>query len=100
MLADHGMNASTFTARIVASTESDIASAVVAAIGALKGPLHGGAPSKVQGMLRANGTQERAEGWLRQARARGDRSVVFGRRGCHREVPRAEVRPGTTGRRG
>src|SRR5579885_744038 len=46
MLADHGMNASTFTARIVASTGSDIASAVVAAIGALKGPLHGGAPSK------------------------------------------------------
>jgi len=48
LLADHGMNASTFTARIVASTESDIASSVVAALGALKGPLHGGAPSKVQ----------------------------------------------------
>ena len=51
LLADHGMNASTFTARIVASTELDIVSSLVAALGALKGPLHGGAPSKVQDML-------------------------------------------------
>ena len=56
LLADHGMNASTFTARVVASTESDIVSATVAAVGALKGPLHGGAPSKVQDMLNAIGT--------------------------------------------
>src|SRR5207248_2471254 len=56
LLADHGMNASTFTARVVASTESDIVSATVAAIGPLKGPLNGGAPSKVLVMLQAIGT--------------------------------------------
>ncbi len=80
LLADHGMNASTFTARIIASTESDIASAVVGAIGALKGPLHGGAPSKVQDMLEAIGTEDRAENWLRDALARGDRLMGFGHR--------------------
>src|SRR5437763_8633813 len=90
LLADHGMNASTFTARVVASTESDIASAVVAAIGALKGPLHGGAPSKVQDMLRAIGTQERAEGWIREALARGERLMGFGHRVYKTEGPRAE----------
>jgi citrate synthase len=90
LLADHGMNASTFTARVVASTESDIASAVVAAIGALKGPLHGGAPSKVQDMLRAIGTTERAESWLRNAVARGDRLMGFGHRVYKTEDPRAE----------
>ncbi len=90
MLADHGMNASTFTARIVASTESDIASAVVAAIGALKGPLHGGAPSKVQDMLNAIGTQERAESWMRDALARGERLMGFGHRIYKTEDPRAE----------
>lgn len=90
LLADHGMNASTFTARIVASTESDIASAMVAAIGALKGPLHGGAPSKVQDMLNAIGTQERAESWLRDALARGERLMGFGHRVYKTEDPRAE----------
>ena len=90
LLADHGMNASTFTARIVASTESDIASAVVAAIGALKGPLHGGAPSKVQDMLNAIGTQERAESWMRDALARGERLMGFGHRIYKTEDPRAE----------
>ena len=90
LLADHGMNASTFTARVVASTESDIVSAVVAAIGALKGPLHGGAPSKVQDMLRAIGTIERAESWLRSAVARGDRLMGFGHRVYKTEDPRAE----------
>jgi citrate synthase len=90
LLADHGMNASTFTARVVASTESDIASAVVAAIGALKGPLHGGAPSKVQDMLQAIGTQERAEGWLRDALTRGERLMGFGHRVYKTEDPRAE----------
>jgi citrate synthase len=90
LLADHGMNASTFTARVVASTESDIASAVVAAIGALKGPLHGGAPSKVQDMLKAIGTQEQAESWLRDALARGERLMGFGHRVYKTEDPRAE----------
>src|SRR6266571_4666657 len=90
LLADHGMNASTFTGRVVASTESDIVSAVVAALGALKGPLHGGAPSKVQDMLQAIGTTERAEGWLRDAMARGERIMGFGHRVYKTEDPRAE----------
>lgn len=90
LLADHGMNASTFTARIVASTESDIASSVVAAVGALKGPLHGGAPSRVQDMLREIGTVENAEPWLRSAVASGDRLMGFGHRVYKTEDPRAE----------
>jgi len=89
-LADHGMNASTFTARVIASTESDIASAVVGAIGALKGPLHGGAPSKVKDMLDAIGTEDRAEGWLRDALAHGDRLMGFGHRVYKTQDPRAE----------
>lgn len=90
LLADHGMNASTFTGRIVASTESDIASAVVAALGALKGPLHGGAPSKVQDMLHAIGTVDRAESWLQDALAHGVRLMGFGHRVYKTEDPRAE----------
>lgn len=90
LLADHGMNASTFTARIVASTESDIASAVDAALGALKGPLHGGAPSKVMDMLDAIGTMEQAENWLRAELAHGDRLMGFGHRVYKTEDPRAE----------
>jgi len=90
LLADHGMNASTFTARIVASTESDIASAVVAAIGALKGPLHGGAPSKVQDMLNEIGTVDKAEPWLRAEVKQGGRVMGFGHRVYKTEDPRAE----------
>src|SRR5262249_17899479 len=60
---EHGMNASTFTARVVASTGSDLVSAVVAAIGALKGPLHGGAPGPVLDMLDAIADPARAEAW-------------------------------------
>jgi len=90
LLADHGMNASTFTARIVASTESDIASSVVAALGALKGPLHGGAPSKVQDMLRAIGTVDNAESWVRRAVVDGDRLMGFGHRVYKTEDPCAE----------
>ncbi|HZU67576.1 MAG TPA: citrate synthase/methylcitrate synthase [Ktedonobacteraceae bacterium] len=90
LLADHGMNASTFTARIVASTGSDIVSAIVAAIGALKGPLHGGAPSKVRDMLQAIGTREQAEEWLKNALARGERLMGFGHRIYKTEDPRAE----------
>lgn len=90
LLADHGMNASTFTARVVASTESDIASAVVAAVGALKGPLHGGAPSKVLDMLNEIGTVENAEPWLRDAITQGGRLMGFGHRVYKTEDPRAE----------
>ncbi|MDQ2714042.1 MAG: citrate synthase/methylcitrate synthase [Chloroflexota bacterium] len=90
LLADHGMNASTFTARVVASTGSDIASAIVAAIGALKGPLHGGAPSKVQDMLRSIGTIDNADPWLRDAIIKGDRLMGFGHRVYKTYDPRSE----------
>jgi citrate synthase len=90
LLADHGMNASTFTARIVASTESDIASALIAGIGALKGPLHGGAPSKVQDMLLSIGKVENAESWLRNAITHGGRVMGFGHRVYKTTDPRAE----------
>ena len=63
---DHGMNASTFTARVIASTRSDMVSAVTGAIGALKGPLHGGAPGPVLDMLVDIGRADRAEAWLKQ----------------------------------
>ncbi|GAC1432760.1 MAG: citrate synthase CitA [Ktedonobacteraceae bacterium] len=90
LLADHGMNASTFTARVVASTESDIVSSVVAALGALKGPLHGGAPSKVLDMLQEIGTVDGAELWLRNAITQGGRLMGFGHRVYKTEDPRAE----------
>ncbi len=90
LLADHGMNASTFTARVVASTEADIVSAVVAAIGALKGPLHGGAPSEVLEMLQAIGTTDNAEPWLRGAMSGGKRLMGFGHRVYKAEDPRAD----------
>lgn len=90
LLADHGMNASTFTARVVASTESDIVSSTVAAVGALKGPLHGGAPSKVLDMLKAIGTSDNAESWLRSTLAVGQRLMGFGHRVYKTKDPRAE----------
>jgi citrate synthase len=93
MLADHGMNASTFTARVVASTQSDLVSAVVAAVGALKGPLHGGAPSKVLDMLdeiRAAGGPDVAEAWIRAALVRGDRLMGFGHRVYKTTDPRGD----------
>jgi citrate synthase len=90
LLADHGMNASTFTSRIVASTESDIVSSLVAALGALKGPLHGGAPSKVQGMLHEIGSVENAESWIRDAITHGGRLMGFGHRVYKTADPRAE----------
>ena len=90
LLADHGMNASTFTARVVASTESDIVSSVVAALGALKGPLHGGAPSKVLDMLHEIGTVDNAEPWIRDAITHGGRLMGFGHRVYKTEDPRAE----------
>jgi citrate synthase len=91
LLADHGMNASTFTARVIASTEADMASAVIGGIGALKGPLHGGAPSLVLDMLDAIGSTENVEPWMREALARGDRLMGFGHRVYKAEDPRAEI---------
>jgi 2-methylcitrate synthase/citrate synthase II len=80
LYAEHEFNASTFTARVVTSTESDLHSAVVAAIGALKGRLHGGANEKVMEILEASGGPETAEAWLRAALARKERVMGFGHR--------------------
>jgi citrate synthase len=88
---DHGMNASTFTARVVTSTASDLISAVVAAIGALKGPLHGGAPGPVLDMLDAIGAPERAEAWLLDELAAGRRIMGMGHRIYRVRDPRAAV---------
>src|SRR6187549_540489 len=79
-VVEHGMNASTFTARVVASTGSDTVSAVVAAIGALKGPLHGGAPGPVLDMLDAIGAPEHAAAWLAAELAQGKRIMGMGHR--------------------
>jgi len=70
---DHGMNASTFTARVITSTRADIASAVCGAIGAMKGPLHGGAPSEVVDQLSQMKNATSAEAWVRDAIDRGER---------------------------
>jgi citrate synthase len=80
LYAEHEFNASTFTARVVCSTESDLHAAVVAAIGALKGRLHGGANERVVELLEAAGGPEGAEAWLRQALARKERIMGFGHR--------------------
>jgi citrate synthase len=88
---DHGMNASTFTARVIASTRSDMVSAVTGAIGALKGPLHGGAPGPVLDMLREIGTADRAEAWVRNQLGAGRRIMGFGHRVYKVRDPRAEV---------
>ncbi len=75
---DHGFNASTFTARVVASTGADVGAAVVAALGALSGPLHGGAPSRALDTLDAIGTPENTDAWVRDAIADGQRIMGFG----------------------
>jgi citrate synthase len=80
LYAEHEFNASTFTARVVSSTLSDLHSAIVAAIGALKGPLHGGANEKVMDLLREIGEPERVKDWLRDAFARKQRVMGFGHR--------------------
>jgi citrate synthase len=87
--AEHGFNASTFAARVITSTRSDIASAVVGAIGALKGPLHGGAPSEVVSQLHEIGSPERAEEWISGAFDRGERLMGFGHRVYRAYDPRA-----------
>jgi len=90
-VSDHGMNASTFTARVIASTRSDLISAVVGAVGALKGPLHGGAPGPVLEMLDAIGSPERAEEWLRAELDAGRRIMGMGHRVYRVRDPRAAV---------
>ena len=88
---DHGLNASTFAARVVASTHSDLVSALVAGIGALKGPLHGGAPGPVLEMLEAIGRPERARQYLDAELASGRRIMGMGHRIYRQRDPRALV---------
>jgi citrate synthase len=90
-VAEHGMNASTFAARVVTSTGSDLVSAVVAAIGALKGPLHGGAPGLVLEMLDAVSSAERARPWLSAELRAGHRIMGMGHRIYRVRDPRAAV---------
>jgi citrate synthase len=89
--AEHGMNASTFTARVVASTGADCAAALSSAVGALSGPLHGGAPSRVLKMLDEVELLGDADAWVKQALDRGDRLMGFGHRVYRAEDPRARV---------
>ena len=91
LLADHGMNASTFTARVIASTDSDLVSCLVGAIGALKGPAHGGAPSLVMEQLEKIGSPENAERWGREALERHERFMGFGHRVYRTYDPRARI---------
>lgn len=90
LYAEHEYNASTFTARVVVSTESDLHAAIGAAIGALKGRLHGGANEKVMDVLREAGSPETAEAWVRSALARKERIMGFG----HRVYKAGDVRAG------
>src|SRR3954462_4117651 len=89
--AEHGMNASTFTARVVASTGADAAAALSAAVGALSGPLHGGAPSRVLKMLDEVAELGDAERGVKDALDRGERLMGFGHRVYRAEDPRARV---------
>lgn len=89
--AEHGLNASTFTARVTASTGADAAASVSSAIGALSGPLHGGAPSRVLKMLDEVEKSGNAEAWVKQALDRKERLMGFGHRVYRAEDPRARV---------
>jgi len=91
LLADHGMNASTFTARVIASTESDLTSCLVGAIGALKGPAHGGAPSAVIDQLELIRAADDAERWMRDARKGKVKFMGFGHRIYRVYDPRATI---------
>ncbi|MEA3200950.1 MAG: citrate synthase [Thermoplasmata archaeon] len=90
-VSDHGFNASTFTCRVIVSTQSDMVSAVTGAIGALKGPLHGGAPGPALDMVFEIGTTDRAESVLREKIRRGERLMGFGHRVYKVRDPRADV---------
>jgi citrate synthase len=95
---DHGLNASTFAARVVTSTASDMVSAVTAAIGALKGPLHGGAPGPVLDMLDAIGDADRARAWIEAELRAGRRIMGMGHRVYRVRDPRAAVLERALGR--
>jgi len=89
--AEHGMNASTFTARVITSTGADVAVALSGAVGALSGPLHGGAPSRVLTMLDAVEAHGDAEAWVKEWLDKGERLMGFGHRVYRAEDPRARV---------
>ncbi|MDQ3648318.1 MAG: citrate synthase 2 [Actinomycetota bacterium] len=89
--AEHGMNASTFTARVITSTGADVAAALSGAVGALSGPLHGGAPSRVLDMLDEVERTGDAERYVKDLLDRGDRLMGFGHRVYRAEDPRARV---------
>jgi citrate synthase len=88
---DHGFNSSTFTARVIASTGADLGAAVVGAIGALSGPLHGGAPARVLEMLDDIGSPDKAEAWVRDTVRRGGRIMGFGHRVYKGKDPRSAL---------
>ena len=90
-VVDHGCNASTFTARVIASTDSDLISAVTGALGALKGPLHGGAPGPALETVFEIATPDRAETVLRAKLEAGERLMGFGHRVYKVRDPRAQV---------
>jgi citrate synthase len=98
--AEHGMNASTFTARVVASTGADVAAALSAAVGALSGPLHGGAPSRVLKMLDDVEASGDADRYVKDLLDRGERLMGFGHRIYRAEDPRAKVLRETSRRLG
>jgi len=97
-VCDHGMNASTFATRVVASTQADLFAAVTAGYCALTGPLHGGAPEPVLEMLDAIGTRERIKPWVDDALSRGERLMGFGHRIYRVRDPRADVLKEAIGR--
>ncbi|SCB39421.1 citrate synthase/methylcitrate synthase [Rhizobium hainanense] len=90
-ISDHGLNASTFASRVIASTHAGLTSSVLAAISALKGPLHGGAPGPVLDMLDGVGKPENARAWLSQALDHGERLMGFGHRIYRVRDPRADA---------
>jgi len=97
-VCDHGLNASTFAARVIVSTRSDVISAITGAVGALKGPLHGGAPGPALDMVFEIGTPERAEIVIRAKLDRGERLMGFGHRIYRVRDPRADVLAGAAER--
>ncbi|MEU6220330.1 citrate synthase/methylcitrate synthase [Streptomyces sp. NPDC047022] len=97
---DHGFNASTFSARVITSTGADVASALAGAIGALSGPLHGGAPSRALDTLDAIGTPDRIDTWIRERVLAGERIMGFGHPVYRTEDPRSRMLRGVAQRFG
>ncbi|GHE35050.1 citrate synthase [Streptomyces longispororuber] len=97
---DHGFNASTFTARVIASTGADVAACLGGAVGALSGPLHGGAPSRALDTLDAIGTPDRIDEWIRERVLAGERIMGFGHPVYRTEDPRSRMLRGIAQRFG